>query len=290
MNSMSIWHHLSRWLLDMFYHHEFLILFLLMLIESAGVPLPLPGDSFVALAATRQPYSLGYEALVTGTILAGTLIGATILFFISRAGGRPLLDRYGKYILLEQKRLHKVEDWFRRSGRWVIIAGWLIPGLRIPTVVMVGLSGMTYLDFLPMAALACFTWTTLYFWVGVFLAAHGTHIVHHIAAFAESYARDWVLATLIAIVIFIVGLVIRQAFLRGHRKRRHLPFTRQHHAPMPHGHPRVRPQRFQQRAIANVHPDAPTIPPMPHPPASLPGGEREHAVQATSFLPPARVS
>ncbi len=286
---MGIWHHLSQWLLELFYHHEFLILFLLMLVESAGIPLPLPGDSFVALAATRQHFSLGYEALVTSVILAGTLIGATILFFISRAGGRPLLERYGKYILLEQKRLHQVENWFRRSGRWVIIAGWLIPGLRIPTVVMAGLSGMPYFAFLPMAALACFIWTTLYFWIGVLLATQGKHIAHHIIVFAESYARDWVLATLIGIAVFVLGLIVRQAFLRLHRRRLHVPFTRHHHAPSVKGEQRVRPRRWR-RSIPLIKKSVMQSPaPQPHLSVSPPEDEREHALNAASFPPPAQV-
>jgi membrane protein DedA with SNARE-associated domain len=103
-------------------------------------------------------------------------IGSSLLFFVMRHKGRPLLEKYGKYIHLNRGRLDMLERWFVRRGRLAIILGRLIPGLRIPTTIMAGLADVSYSVYAPTAALAAVIWSLFYFWIGVALQ-HGWQLV-----------------------------------------------------------------------------------------------------------------
>jgi membrane protein DedA with SNARE-associated domain len=76
--------------------------------------------------------STGFESYVVlaigGTI--GYLIGALIGWAIGRRGGRPLLDRHGRWLHLSPERLDRAEAWFDRHGAWAVFLGRLTPLVR----------------------------------------------------------------------------------------------------------------------------------------------------------------
>jgi membrane-associated protein len=160
---------LAHLLLRLYYRHEFLVLFALVLIEEAGIPLPVPGDTLVMLSASRPHQGALYPFLVIAISSAAVFIGSNILYFITRRGGRPLLERYGKYIHLNQRRVARIESWFRRHGPAAIIFGRLIPGLRIPTTVMAGLSNVPYSVYAPTDAVAAVVWSAVFYWAGALI-------------------------------------------------------------------------------------------------------------------------
>jgi membrane protein DedA with SNARE-associated domain len=210
---VNFWQVLTHFLYHNFVHYEFVLLFVLPLIESAGIPLPVPSDTFILLAGARHAPAPGYTLAVLATAWVGALSGASLLFFIMRTGGRPFLDRYGKYIFLEKKRLDRIEGWFRQRGRWIVIVGWLLPGLRIPTIIMAGLSGMTYLTFLPLAMVAVFIVVAFYYGVGVAISAQGRHVVHFVTALGEHYAAVLIISTIILALVLTVVVLWRKGLL-----------------------------------------------------------------------------
>jgi hypothetical protein len=59
-------------------------------------------------------------------------LGSSVLFAVVQRQGRPLLSKYGKYVLLNERRLAQMEAWFARRGRGAVIVGRLIPGCEFP--------------------------------------------------------------------------------------------------------------------------------------------------------------
>ena len=57
-------HHLARLLLGLFYAHELATLLVAILLEEAGIPIPVPGDTLVMLAGAQTPHSIGYTLAV----------------------------------------------------------------------------------------------------------------------------------------------------------------------------------------------------------------------------------
>lgn len=141
-------------------------LFLILLVEEAGIPLPLPGDLFIG-AASALPNS--NYLLVVATVTLATLTGSTVLFSLSKKVASPLLLKFGPKIKITPEKIKKVEKWFEKYGGFAIVIGRLIPGLRIVTPIVAGLFGMPYKTFWFYTALAAFIWANIYFFIGKFL-------------------------------------------------------------------------------------------------------------------------
>lgn len=215
---MQILGKLAHLLLQFFYQHNFIAVFFFVLIEEAGIPIPVPGDSLVMLAGAKRHKTLGYSV---GMILVSSLavfIGCSILYFIIRLKGRPLLDKYGKFIHLNEKRLAMLERWFARHGRLAIIFGRLIPGLRIPTTIMAGLSDVPYAEFATTAAIAAVVWSIVYFWIGLIIQREMRYITAIGAALLDDLTGSIVWIWLIVALCLSGGTI--HIGRRIHRKRK----------------------------------------------------------------------
>src|SRR6185436_12943176 len=149
-------------------HHGALAAFVLILIEESGVPVPVPGD-FLMLAVgvhARENRPPLWQALLI--MEAATLIGASVLYFVSARAGRTLVYRYGRYMHLTEERLDHAERWLRRRGALAIVLGRVTPGLRMATVIACGVFGYPYWRFLPAVALGAFLYILLYTLLGYF--------------------------------------------------------------------------------------------------------------------------
>jgi len=138
-------------------------LFLILFIEEGGIPLPVPGDIFIA-TVSALPRS-NYFLIVLTTVWA-TIFGSTILFTLANKFGQKLLRKYGKYIKITPEKIKKINRWFEKYGGWAIVIGRLIPGLRIVTPVVAGLFGISYKTFWFYTAVAAFIWANIYYVLG----------------------------------------------------------------------------------------------------------------------------
>jgi membrane-associated protein len=184
--------------------HEYLALFFLLLVEEAGVPLPIPGDTLVALSGAAPHQTLGHVVGALVVSSAGVFVGSSLLYLLMRRGGRPLLAKYGRYLHFSESRLNRVENWFRRHGPVVIIVGRLVPGLRIPTTVMAGLSEVPYRVYGPTSVLAALIWSGIYFVIGVVLHRHRGLFASVFTGLLDD-ASDW------AILAVALGLLLAVA-------------------------------------------------------------------------------
>lgn len=210
---------LAQWLLNFYHAHQLPALFLLVLIEEAGIPIPIPGDTLVMIAGLQPGRSLFYDAGVIAVASLAVFIGSSILFAAMRHGGRPFLQRYGKYLHLHPDRLDRIERWFHKRGRVAIILGRLIPGLRIPTTVIAGLSGLPYRQYAQTCVIAAVIWSTVFFYLGV-LVQHETHFI---AAFVTDLI-DYVSTPAVYLTLLLLlsigggGLQIHRR-VRSHRRQ-----------------------------------------------------------------------
>lgn len=203
----------------LFLFHEFTALFFLLFLEEAGIPLPVPGDVLVAWAGSRHTHSLGYTLSVLMACSVGVFLGSSLLYTVMRRRGRPLLERYGRYVHLSERRLNRMERWFRRHGVLAILCGRMIPGLRMPTTVMAGLSDVPYRVYAPVCAVTAVTWAALYYYLGEMLQRPVRFIAARLLGEPDTLS-DWI------IVVTVLGLLASVATVWYLRRR-----ARQHNAP-----------------------------------------------------------
>jgi len=229
---MDVIHALVQAVLDFYHAHQFTGLFLLVFIEEAGIPIPIPGDALVTIAGLERRGTL-YAAEVIGLASAAVFLGSSILFLATRRGGRPLIRRFGKYVLLHEDRLARMERWFAARGRLAIIFGRLIPGLRIPTTVMAGLSGISYPEYAATAAVAAVVWASFFFFLGALVEHEFRFVLAFLAGLldllSDSVVTVWVVIGLLVLATGTLHIVVQ----RRRERRRFLSVLHTRHRTHP---------------------------------------------------------
>ncbi len=145
-----------------------------MAIESIFVPMPsevvmpLAGWMLVKERALPAIYVLvagGYGAL-------GSTIGAILIYLVGRWGGRPLLERYGKYLLISSADLVQADRWFARKGKWSVFICRLLPVARSLVSLPAGITRMHLGLFLAYSFVGSFIWATSLAYGGYLLGEH----------------------------------------------------------------------------------------------------------------------
>jgi len=141
--------------------YGYLVVFLLVLIESIGIPVP--GETALIGAALYAGSTHKLEIWgVIAAAAAGAIIGDNIGFSIGRYGGARLLLRYGHKIGLHENRL-KIGIWlFRRHGGKVVFWGRFVSVLRTWAAFLAGTNKMAWPRFLFFNAAGGIVWATLY--------------------------------------------------------------------------------------------------------------------------------
>lgn len=149
--------------------HPLLVIAAFIFIEELGVPSPVPGDLLMLLAGVEVAQHRQHLWVVLLVQMLATIAGASSLFSFSRRVGRPFVVRYGRFIHLTPERLTRVEGPIKKHGGWSVVAGRLIPGLRILTPIVAGVLDEPFLVFLPALAAGGFLYILAVTLVGVFV-------------------------------------------------------------------------------------------------------------------------
>lgn len=137
-------------------------------------------------------------AVVIIVAVLGEVLGSLAGYSIGRFGGRTLVDRVGKYVLLTHKDLDRAEAWFARRGEPVVFFGRFIPLLRSFVSFAAGLGEMALAKFVIFTVVACAIWCTALCSLGYSLGSSYQHVVN-----AFSFA-GYVLGALAVIAVIVV--------------------------------------------------------------------------------------
>jgi membrane protein DedA with SNARE-associated domain len=188
------------------------VIFLLVLLEETGIPLPTPGDLVMLLAGSRAAQGQMHLLWVLVLIQVATICGASILFWLAVRGGRPVLYRYGRYIGLERARLDRAEAFIARGPARAVFVGRLTPGLRNASVLAAGVFGVPYRVFLPAFAVASFLYILLFVLLGYFA---GPTVLQALAAPRLSLRLVLTLVVFLGLGVFLVLMYRRAARVRA---------------------------------------------------------------------------
>ena len=91
---------------------------------------------------------------------AGSVVGALVGYGIGAWGGRPILDRYGRYVGIGADDLDRADRWFDRWGSWAVFLGRMVPLVRTFVSYPAGISRMPMRRFLVFSTLGSLPWNT----------------------------------------------------------------------------------------------------------------------------------
>ena len=130
--------------------------------------MPLPSEVVIPPAA-HLAYTRGGMTL-TGIVIAGTVgswIGASIMYWGARLLGRPLLMRYGRYVLISPEKIVAAEAWSDRFGAPGVFVSRLLPVIRHLIGLPAGIVRMHYGWYSAATLVGSAIWSTVLCWVGV---------------------------------------------------------------------------------------------------------------------------
>ncbi len=133
----------------------------LMAIESACIPFPseliMPLAGWMLIKEQSLPAIYTLAAGAYGAL--GNTIGSIIAYVVGMRAGRPLLNKYGRYILISQHDLDLADRWFSRSGSWTVFVSRLLPVIRTYISLPAGIARMNIIKFLVYTFIGSFIWS-----------------------------------------------------------------------------------------------------------------------------------
>jgi membrane protein DedA with SNARE-associated domain len=189
-------------------HWGYLAVFVLSFVSSMALPVGsevaiIYGGVLASGQIHNEPHHLNLAVLIVVAILAEVL-GSATGYAIGYFGGRTLVDRVGKYVLLTHKDLDRAEAWFTRRGEAVAFFGRFIPLLRSFVSFAAGLGEMAVAKFALYTVVACAIWCTALCSAGYAL---GSSYQHVLSGFQD--------AGYVAAVLFVIAVI----FVFAHRLR-----------------------------------------------------------------------
>ena len=145
---------------------------------------PIPSEVILPLAGyVAASGELGI-AMVIATATTGSLAGSTLWYAIGRRVGeerlRSWIDRHGRWLTLSAKDVDRAADWFERRGRFAVLLGRLLPGVRTFVSLPAGFTRMPWLPFLAYSAAGTLAWTAALVYAGMELQHNFAMVSGHI--------------------------------------------------------------------------------------------------------------
>jgi membrane protein DedA with SNARE-associated domain len=133
----------------------------IMALESANIPIPsevtMPLSGWLLIQAQG---GTAWEAVLWGGLWGsmGCTLGSVISYALGAWGGRPLLDRYGKYLMINPHDLDVADRWFKRWGDWAAFLSRLLPIVRTFISFPAGVTKTRFVPFVTYSLIGSFVW------------------------------------------------------------------------------------------------------------------------------------
>ena len=149
-------------IVDLVARNGYLAIFLLMAVSAACVPIPsevtMVFAGALASAAVLAPELRLSLVPVIAWGTAGTLAGSWVAYGVGYLGGRPLVDRFGRYLLLRPHEVDRADAWFARHGAATVLFGRMIPVIRSFISLPAGVGRMGFVRFTAYTVLGTLPW------------------------------------------------------------------------------------------------------------------------------------
>lgn len=179
--------------------YGYVILFLLVAVESLGIPLP--GETALVTAAAFAATGQLTVALVLLTGIAAAIVGDNTGYWIGRKGGLPVVERYGHRVGLNPQKLQRIRSFYESHGSKTVLLGRFIAVFRSWAAVFAGVMRMPYARFVAFNATGSVTWAAVYTTLG-YLFGRNLPLLHRYTRTASIVA---IAAALLAIAVYLLA-------------------------------------------------------------------------------------
>ena len=178
---------------------------LLMAIESACIPLPseiiMPFAGYLVSRGQMSLWGVGLAGAI------GCVLGSLVAYWVGMYGGRPLIEKYGRYVLISRQDLEMADRWFGRYGEAIVFTSRMLPAVRTFIAFPAGVARMNLTRFVIYTFAGSLPWCLALAYVGQKLG--------------EQWNKDERLKTLFHQFDFVIGIIVLLAavwWVRRHLK------------------------------------------------------------------------
>ena len=173
--------------------YGYVAIFCMLMFGIAGLPFPdeimLTFVGYLIFKGVLRPLP---ALMVT---FMGSVCGISLSYFLGRTIGLNIIEKYGSVIRIKMDKIQKVHDWFNRIGKFTLVFGYFIPGVRHFTGFVAGMSKLELLIFAQYAYTGAFFWSITFLTIG-FILGKQWYIIH-------SYLH---IITIISILLLLVSV------------------------------------------------------------------------------------
>ena len=156
---------IAQWIINQISAMHYFGVVLLMAIESACIPLPseiiMPFSGYLVFAGRFNLWWTGIAGAV------GCVVGSVVAYAAGVYGGRPFIEKYGRYFLVSRHDLDLADRWFSRYGDWAIFFSRLLPVVRTFISLPAGIARMPFWRFVLYTFVGSVPWCLLLSWIGL---------------------------------------------------------------------------------------------------------------------------
>ena len=178
--------------------------FIGMTLESACIPLP---SEIIMTFSGFAVWQGNTNMTLLGITLVGAvanLFGSLIAYYVGLVGGRPLLEKYGKYILITHSNLERADKWFEKYGYEAVFISRMLPGIRTFISLPAGIARMDIKKFIIYTFVGSLPWTFALGYIGFLLGPHWELI--------ESYFHILDIVVIIGVIGFIAYVIYKYKY------------------------------------------------------------------------------
>lgn len=158
--------------------------------------IPIPSEVILAFAGKETATNPHFAFhLVAWTGAFGNLVGSILAYVVGVYGGRPFVEKYGKYLLIKRHDIDLADRWFQRHGEAAVFWTRMMPVVRAFISLPAGIARMNFARFCVYSFIGGLPWCYLLTWAGLKLGEHWDKISHYL------HAADALIIVLLAILL-----------------------------------------------------------------------------------------
>ncbi|GAF64504.1 hypothetical protein BTS2_1397 [Bacillus sp. TS-2] len=199
---------MENWIVDMMEQFGYVGIMLLIALENLFPPIP--SEVILTFGGFMTTYSRMSVIGVIAFATIGSVAGAIILYYIGSLLGlhriERLINRYGHFIRLNKKDLHRAFNWFERYGPWTVFFCRLVPLIRSLISIPAGMTKMNFGLFVVLTTLGSLIWNTVLVTVGSVVGESWGAIVQYMSL----YSNIVYIALAALILFFLIFFLLRR--------------------------------------------------------------------------------
>lgn len=149
--------------------------FILMALESAAIPIP---SEVIMTFSGYLAYQGKFDLVLISIVgAAGCMAGSVVSYYVGLWGGRPFIDKYGKYFFMNHHHLDIAEDWFKKYGDRAVFFSRLLPVVRTFISLPAGMGRYDLKKLIVFSFVGSIPWCFMLAYAGFWLGPHWKNII-----------------------------------------------------------------------------------------------------------------